>query len=458
VLAGAAPLAGVRVLELADGRSDLCGRYLADLGADVVLVESPHGSPGRARPLYFQTHDANKRSVALDLTTEDGRAGFRELATVADIVIETTRPGTLAGLGLSVGELRALNPSLVVVSITDYGQTGPYRDFVATNDTHIALGGVLCRSGLPGKPPLLPPGELAFEASAVQAAWCALLAYQNAQATGRGDHLDFSIYEATAQIIDPGLGTIGSGAIAAGGTMTTRGRPVASHLYPIFRCADGYVRICVLSPRQWRGMLTWLGDPVELSDDDLVATANRFGRWDLVSPFIAALFRDEPAAELVAAGQLLGVPIAALRSPADVLRTEHFHERGAFVSIDGPDGRPGTMPSGFVEVGGARAGYRRPAPVLGDSSPEQLTVDWPRRTVATEAEPLPERIAPLAGLRVLDLGVIVAGAEGGRLFADQGADVIKIESREFPDGSRLSATGAVMSAQPRHRSAITPRA
>ena len=207
------PLTGVRILEITTGKADMCARILADLGAEVVLLEPSSGSPARNRApfyneqsLYFATHNANKRSIVCDLDNETGREQFLQLISAADILIESTPPGTLEALGLGSDTLHQHNPKLVMMSITDFGQTGPYRNFTASNNTQLAMAGVLCRSGLAGHEPLLPPGEMAWECSAVQAAWVVMLSYWQQQMIGVGDHIDFSLFEATAQIVDPIMG------------------------------------------------------------------------------------------------------------------------------------------------------------------------------------------------------------------------------------------------------------
>ncbi|MEV5409889.1 CoA transferase [Thermopolyspora sp. NPDC052614] len=443
------PLAGLRVIDLADGKAEMCGRFLADLGADVIRVEPPGGAPTRRREplhegvsLYFATHNANKRGITLDLHEPADRDRLLDLAAGADILIETERPGTLDGLGLGTDTLLARNPALVVVSITDFGQTGPYRDWVGTDWTHLALGGVLSRSGIPGREPVLPPGPLAYESAAVQAAWAGLLAYYNRLETGRGDHVDCSVYEMTAQTLDPGYGIGGSATGGVPATELPRGRPHAGNLYPIFPCADGYVRICVLAKRQWRGMFGWLGEPEEFAHPKYDTLAARFGASERLHALIGELFRDKTRDELVAQGQERGVPIAALLEPGEVLAGPHFLERGGLIDAEVAPGLTGRVPSGYVEVNGVRAGFRHRAPEVGEHNGEVF---------AEPVLPAPAAVGPVAprrpldGLRVLDLGVIVVGAELGRLLADQGAEVIKIESRAYPDGSRQSLNGELIS-------------
>lgn len=447
----ARPLAGVRVVELSD-KAETCGRMLADLGAEVLLVEPPGGCAARRRPpllgpdsLYFATHHANKQSVCIDLQLEQGRAQLRELLAQSDIFIETTRPGTLDALGLGARELRRAFPALVILSITDFGQTGPYRDRVGTGAVFMAMSGMLSRSGLPDRPPLLPPAAIAEESAALQAAWAALVAYFAMLDSGEGDHLDYSLFEATAQVLDPPLGATGSAANgqSAAAMLDGRGRPAPSPMYPIFPCADGHVRICVLAPRQWEGMFGWLGSPAAFADPSYARIGVRKANGVELNEAIARHFRDQRADDLVAEGQRRGVPIAVVRSPGEVLRDSHLGARNAFTEVT-VGGVVGQCPDGSMTLGGERVGLRRPAPAAPAAS-----FAWAPRPadVASAAKRAggAEPRRPLAGVRVLDLGVIVAGAELGRLLADQGADVVKVEHRSFPDGLRQSLREGVMS-------------
>lgn len=453
--AGTGPLDGMTVVDTTDGRGETAGRFLADLGADVILVEPPQGASARRRgPLHdgvslsFITRNANKRGVTLDLETTEGRAALLQLLERADIWIESQRPTGSKGEGLDYASVSRRNPRLVLLTVTDFGLTGPYRDHLASDAVHSALSGGLCRSGLPGRPPLPPPGSLATEAASLQAAWVALLAHFSSITTGRGDHIDFSVHEAVTQVLDPGFGVGGS---ATGGLRAVdlpRGRPSAGHLYPIFPCADGLVRICVLSPRQWRGMRAWLGEPEEFADPRYERLDVRFKEAGRVYAHIGEFFSDRNRDDLVAAGQQYGVPIAAVLDAGEVLRADHYLERGALEDTEVAPGLVGRVPNGFLEIDGNRVGRRRRAPQLGEHNTEVLegTATGPRPTPDVATQAAPGRSHPLAGLRVLDLGVIVAGAELGRLLADHGADVVKVEARAFPDGGRQSRTGEVLTA------------
>ena len=452
------PLRDMRVLDLCVGTGELASRYLADLGADVVRLEpSFTGRPrGQAEEdVFFRaTHSANKRSLSLDLRTDADLEVFWALAAGSDIVIENSRPSEHADNPVSPALLRERLPDLVVVSLTQFGQSGPYRDWEGGDAVHYALSGVLSRSGLPGMEPLLPPGELASESAAIQAAWCALVAYLNRLDTGRGDHVDASVLECTMQALDPGWGIGGSATGGVPAANGPRGRPDARHLYPIFPCLDGWVRVCILAPRQWEGMLAWLGGPAEFADPELASLTNRFAAADRIYPAIGRMFAAKTRAMITVEGQRYGVPTAALLSPGEVLSADHFRDRNAFTQAE-VEGTRVSVVNGLVEVDGQRAGIRTPAPAPGIDNAElraqaRARACTGRRTSETHDGRAPKsdarRRLPLEGIRVLDLGVIVVGAELGRLLADMGAEVIKVENQAFPDGGRQSMTGDAMTA------------
>ena len=438
------PLRGIRVLDLTHGDAESCGRYLADLGADVVLVEPPGGTIGRGDPISFGLRNANKRGVVFDPADAADLERLVALAGEADIVLESLPRKLAESTGITPEALLAAHPQLVVVSLTDFGRTGPYADWIATDATLAAFGGVLSRSGLPGAAPLLPPAGIVAQTVAVHAAWAALVAYVKRLSTGEGELVDVSAFEAVVHGFDPGFGTQGS---AAAGRKESfpRGRPDAAAFYPVFPCADGHVRIALLAPRQWRAMFEWLGEPEEFADPKYAHIAVRFEASDRLHPLIAAHFAGSARADLVAEGTKRGIPIAAVLSPAEVLTADHFAVSGALVDAEIADGLTARVPSGYLSVDGERAGLRSRAPRLGEHSAQPFE-DVISQRPSWEMTSSGEGGGPLAGLRVLDLGVIVFGAELTRLFADQGADVIKIENSAFPDGLRQTRKDSAMNA------------
>lgn len=440
-----APLTGLRIVDLTEGPAAQTARILADLGADVLIVEPPDGSPSRrAAPLIgtqslpFALHNANKRSVVLDGGKKRDRRRFFDLVAGADILIDSGIPGNSADFGTSCTELADTYEQLVVMSITDFGATGPRARWTATDPVLYALSSVLSRSGPPGGTPVLPPDGIASATASAQAAWAVLVAHYQRLRTGRGDYVDFSRYEGVLQALDPPFGSHGQAAAARGVDNARRDRPRAQDSYPIVACRDGWVRICILAPRQWRAMRAWLGEPEQFQDQHYDTIAGRAAAAERIGAAITALFAPLSMAELVAAGTDRGVPIAAVLTPREVLSQDHFHATGAWTAIELDNSETLTVPDGCAVVDGHRAGIRWPAPAPGTSEP-----DWLADPVAVDVEPLGPR--PLSGITILDLGVIVAGGELGRLFGDLGAEVIKVESPTYPDGLRQSKPGQAIS-------------
>ncbi|MEV3905658.1 CoA transferase [Mycobacterium sp. NPDC050551] len=437
-------LASLRVLDAGDADSDGIGRMYADLGADVVKVETPGGAADReARPaiagssIAFTVHNAGKRGVALDPRSAADRTRFADLLAGADIVVDS---GRLEAFGLPAPTVAARWPHLVVLSVSDFGATGPRASWRATDPVLYALSTALSRSGPTTGAPVLPPAGLASGTAAVQAAWAALVAHFHRLRGGHAEHIDFSRFEAVVQALDPPFGSEGQAAVGRKRSAELwRGRPRNQQIYPIFGCADGHVRICLLSARQWRGMWRWLGEPERFADPSFETIAARYAASEALNAAIAELFAARSVAELVEQGQARGVPIAALLTPAEALRCEHFRAVGALSVIEPVPGRPLDVPAGPFVVDGEHVGHRRAASTLDD--PES---GW--CTTRSPAAPKADRpLRPFDGLRILDLGVIVAGGELGRLFADLGAEVIKVESAAYPDGLRQTAPGQPMS-------------
>jgi crotonobetainyl-CoA:carnitine CoA-transferase CaiB-like acyl-CoA transferase len=433
------PLRDIRVVDFTDGTAAFAGRFLADLGADVILVEPPEGvASRRAQPrhdghgLRFATAHANKRGVVVDVTTADGRARLLALTDEADIFLESQPIGRLEELGIGPQVLRDRNPNLVVASVTDFGQTGPYRDYKSSEAVFVALSSLLTRSGAPGREPLVPPGELATQTAAVDIAYAALLAYYRAVRGGGGDYLDCSIFDLVVQDLDPGFGMAGTATMGQPLVNLPPGRPDVRMMYPILPCADGHVRMFIASPKHWRALFSWMGEPEQLSDPALENILGRFMNWAKIRPVLVDFFANKTRSEIVSRASELGIAVGPLNTAEEILSSDHVRERKSFVMAEIAPGTKAAIPNGYVEFDSERAGFRHRAPRLGEHTDEVLS-GW-------SAAPSPERAdvpaRPLTGVRVLDLGVIVVGAETGRQLADQGADVIKVENREFPDGAR----------------------
>ena len=440
-------LASVRVLDLCVGDADIITRLFADLGADVLKIESPAGSPARnALPdlagvsLPFALHNANKRSAALDPGEEHDRKQFLELAGSADIVVDSGIPGQAAAFGTSGAELADRYEHLVVLSSSDFGITGPRSEWQVTDPVLYAMSGALSRSGPTTGTPVLPPDGIASATAAVQAVWAALVAYYNRLRCGTGEYIDFSRFDAVVTALDPVFGSHGQAAAAVRSSRRWRGRPVNQDAYPFCPCADGFVRLCVMSPRQWHGLRAWLGEPPQFQAPDFDVIATRFAAWPQISVLVRALFADKTRAELVSVGQAHGVPIAAVLSPSETLSSDHFRAAGAITDAELAPNVSARAPVGYFTVNGRHAGFRAPAPALGQHRPH-----WHAGSARFPAPSSSVGNYPLDGLRIVDLGIIVAGGELSRLFADLGAEVIKVENAAYPDGLRQKRVGDSMS-------------
>lgn len=254
------------------------------------------------------------------------------------------------------------------------------------------------------------------------------------------DYIDFSRFDAVVMALDPPFGAHGQVAAGIRSTGRWRGRPKNQDAYPIYPCRDGYVRFCVMAPRQWRGLRRWLGEPEDFQDPKYDVIGARLAAWPQISVLVAKLCAEKTMKELVAAGQALGVPITAVLTPSRILASEHFQAVGAITDAELVPGVRTGVPTGYFVVDGKRAGFRTPAPAAGQDEPRWLADPAP-------VPPPSGRVGgyPFEGLRILDLGIIVAGGELSRLFGDLGAEVIKVESADHPDGLRQTRVGDAMS-------------
>ncbi len=437
----ALPLAGYRVVDLADEKAELAGRVLADLGAEVVRVEPPGGARSRKLPpfkdgqsLYFATRNANKLGLALDLESADGRDRLIDLLSRADVLIETEAPGHMAELGLDPDELSKRFPHLIVLSISDFGQTGPYRDWAATDSTLCSISGLQCKAGTADREPLLTPGAMAYDISGIMGAFAAMVALFQREKTGFGQTIDLSVLEAVAQQSDWSYAN--GSMIEAKGQDSTTIRNGSGPIYKIIPCKTGYVRLVIMAPRQWHAMREWLGDPDYLRDPKYDSFLGRIEIADALGVIVGDLFATMSHEEVAMEAQKRGIVCTPVLSPGEVLKNVHFRSRDTFVTGEFAPGKAGPIASGFFELDRERLGYRIRPPELDEHAALIENEFWPGvRPAPAGARPQPS--LPFEGLRVLDFGIGGVGVEAARLFADYGADVIKIESRSYPDFIRV---------------------
>ena len=431
------PLEGLRVVDTTNNRGELCGRLLSDLGAEVVLVEPKQGSDMRrvspfspnGESLGFLWRNANKSGISLDFGTGEGPEDLLKLLGEADIWIESN-----SDLGEVTPEfVSRLYPHLVITSITPFGYTGPYAGLTANDDVLEAMSGMIFKAGIATKPPLLPPTTLATDVASISAAVATVLAFYQKLRTGNGQHIDLAIMTAAGATTDWSYSN--ASVLRAAGNPYNEVRQGGGFMYPIFRCLDGWVRMVILSPRQWESLWDWMGRPEAFSDLEFWSqVGNRIMNADVLNPAYEEFFSDKKMLEICSEGQNRGIVLTPLLKPSEVLNEPHLRDRGTFTETEVSKGETALLASGFFEIDGTRHGFSHPAPDLGEHNGFTFTG---KRLLGNETELGVEH--PLSGLRVLDFGIGGVGVETSRLLGEYGADVIKVETRTYPDFIRLVA-------------------
>ncbi len=428
------PLAALRIVDLS---TEIAGPYatklLADAGADVVKVEHPEGgdplrrwtasgaplAPGEDSAL-FRFLNTSKRSVVLDVSTHGGRAGLLELDAGADLVIESFVPGVIEALGLGAPVLQERNPALSLVSISPFGRGGPWSTRPATEFTLQAQCGSIASRGVPDRPPLYAGGRLGEWLGGAFAALAALTAWWRTQTTGRGEHVDVSLLEAMT------LGIVHAHTLhrsfGSAPYLATRQGEIPS----IEPARDGFVGFCTITAQQWHDFLVLIERPDLIDDADLAKFQGRTARSAEVNAAIHAWTTVRTVDEIIARASQLRIPVAPIGTGETVPRMDHFQERGVFVANPG---------GGFIQP---RPPYRLSA------APLRPLASAPRLQVgALPPRPAPgggsAATLPFAGLRVLDFTAFWAGPVVTHYLATLGADVIKVESIQRPDGMRFAS-------------------
>ncbi len=433
-----------RVLDLAGESGAYCSRLLAGLGMDVLKIEPPGGDPcrlkgpfagGKAGPeksLPFWYLNAGKRGLTLDLAESNSKDAFLKLVSAADVLVENSTPGYLPRLGLGYPELSAANPGLIWVSITGFGQSGPYSGFAWSDIVAQALGGWMNICGDRDTPPLMLPADQAALVASVFGAVGALLALRARRYSGRGQHIDVSIQECVAATLDHVLPRyFGLNEIAS-----RQGSLHWNKAFRIFNCRDGYL-LASLTQR-WDTLVEWMeteGMAEDLSSPEWKDEGRRRQGIQHIIEVMEKWTRTRAAAELEQQAQLMGFPWARVTDLAGVAESRQLRARGFFVEVNHPeDGRSYECPGAPCVFSRTpwKAGGRPPSlntglRLSGESRNPASTWDIPGKGGNGPGTPPQARpFAPLEGIRVLDFTRVLAGPYATRLLADFGAEVIKV--------------------------------
>jgi crotonobetainyl-CoA:carnitine CoA-transferase CaiB-like acyl-CoA transferase len=429
------PFSGLRVI---DCSTEIAGPYatklLVEAGADVIKVEPPAGDPlrrwtasgatgpeGETAPL-FQFLNASKRSIVIDVETAPGRQELLDLARGADLVVESYTPEQARRLGLSLDALRAGNPATSLVSITPFGRTGPWADRPSTEFTLQAAVGSTAYRGLPERGPVGVGGRFAEWVAGVYAGLGALEAHLSARNTGQGRHIDLSMLECLvlsmtvyhdlqSQWVDTPLGQ-------------------SIEIPSIEPAKDGWVGFCTITGQQWVDFCSLIGRPDIGEDKRYLDAAARMQDLQKMEDAMHSWTRERTVDEIIELASLMRIPVAPVGTGATLPETDHLVARGVYQKA----------PGGFLQPRPPFVLHDTPARPIGetpalDEHALEIRAELGSRTTA------PARggsALPLEGLKVVDLTTFWAGPIAASKLATLGADVVKIESIQRPDGMRFA--------------------
>lgn len=393
----AGPLHGVRVLDLSRVLAGpYCAGFLADMGADVVKVESPGGDDARhlgpfrdGESIYFAQLNRGKRSVVLDLKQADQRARLLELVAVADVVVENFRPGVTTRLGIDYDAVRSINPRIVYASISGFGQRGPLSARPAYDLVVQAMSGIMAATGPIGGTPTRVGESLGDVVAGVFAGWGICAALFERERTGQGRHVDVSMFDALVA-----LQVTSMSLLTATGKLPGRigNRHPVSVPFDTYPTADGMVAIAVANDAIWARLCSAMDRAELAADPAYLGDENRTCRLEEITAVVSGWTSARSTADILATADAAGIPAAPIWTLDEALACEHVALRGSVGTFEHPllgatpflrypvefaeehDGygtdRHVTSPSGplpFVST---------PSPALGSTSPEQVLATW----------------------------------------------------------------------------------
>ncbi|WP_297730181.1 CoA transferase [Mycobacterium sp.] len=426
------PLDELRVVEISDRiAGSYCGKLLVDVGAQVRKIEPPQGDwlrrysascspvPEGENSPFFSYLNAGKRSLTVAEGADD-LARYRAELAAADVMVVTAGRSRAAALGIDPQRLLADSPRAIIVTISDFGWSGPYADRAASEFTLQAWAGSPGFRGDPAGPPIAIGGDLGEYMGGVYAAFGALAVRRRVERGGPGEHLDLSMLEAmTAMQSSEWLHS-----------QLLRVPPVRRTLEvpSIEPAKDGYVGITMVTGQQWLDFVAMVECP---QLEEIEQLRFQIGRWayrDLIREQIGPWLAERTVAEIVELGQLFRLPIAALGNGSTIRDMEYARQRKVFTR--NPAGFHQPRPPWLMSA-------CAPAPLRATPAPGEANDEPAWERLESESVPAPRGL-PLEGVRIVDLTAFWAGPAATHLLAAFGADVIKVESIQRPDGIRYS--------------------
>jgi formyl-CoA transferase len=383
----AGALDGLKVLELGQLiAGPFAAKTLADFGAEVIKVETPpdprRPNAGGGDPLrkwrllkdgtsvWWQVQSRNKRSLALDLRQKPAQDIVRRLAAEADVLIENFRPGALEGWGLDPAELVKTNPRLIVLRISGYGQTGPYRDRPGFGVVAEAMGGLRYLTAEPGRVPVRVGVSIGDTLAALHGVIGILLALEHRHRSGRGQIIDVALYEAVFNCMEsllPEYSLFGAVRQPSGSALPGI---APTNAYP---CADGgYALIAGNGDSIFKRLMVGIGRPDLAEDPQLADNAGRVARVEEIDGAIGAWTAQRPVADVLAALEVASVPAGRIYTIADIAADPHYLARGMIEQVTLEDGTRLAVPGIVPKLSETPGRHRRNAPGLGQDTDDVL--------------------------------------------------------------------------------------
>ena len=386
-------LNGCRALDLTDENGFLCGKILADLGADVIKIERPSGDPSRRtgpfwadiphpeKSLYWFAYNSNKRGITLNIESNDGREILRELVKTADFVIESFSPGFMDNLGLGYSTLSSIKKGIILTSITPFGQVGPYANHKASDIVIMAMAGMLYLTGDPDRPPVHMSLQQACLHAGADAAVGTMIAYYYREMTGEGQQVDISMQQSTAWFLANAIPLWELSGVVLKRSGAFRWT-VNSTQRQVWRCKDGYVFFFMVGGRAgaktFRKLVNWM---------DSEGMANEYLRsvdWekldmfnvtqdvvDQISQPIEKFFLSHTKREIAKVAVERSISICPLSSMEDLLSDAQLESRNFWVKIEHPElNTTITYPRKFVKSSEKDCTTRFRAPLIGEHNEE----------------------------------------------------------------------------------------
>src|SRR5262245_24324021 len=457
-------LKGYRALDLTGVSGQLCGRLLADLGMEVIKIEPSGGDPVRKVPPFARSADgkqlsttfahlnAGKASKVLDLDREADRAAFRRMVETAGVVLESFQPGALEAKGLGYKALAAINPGIVMASITGFGQTGPKKNLACNDLVALAESGFLYISGDPSLPPCRPPETQAYYFASLFAAAGLLAALYRRERTGRGDHVDSSMQETLAtqeHIIR---------LWANEKQISKRAGSQHGSVAPakIFSCRDGFVYL-YLTRQHWKLFLTIWKDHASVFDaSDWLNNLYRRAHADELNQAVQSFLNRFTMAEITDLLQGKGIPCVPVNTPMAFANDEHVRSRGFMAPVEHVGFGRAEQPAMPFMIDGERPAVGS-VPVLNswrDSDDKHSSFEGLAPSPASGEGKGEGNVSggngPLDGMRIVSFDHVLAAPYGTTILAELGAEIIKVESSKGGmDPFRFFGTGEDPNVSPR---------